>query len=252
MRASEPARRRRLVGWGIAAVVVLAVVLSIVASQRPSDAVPASDATTEDTAGSFAPLHLTSLDGKQIALPAGRPGMVMFVGVLAERSNDDEHHEPAAVVQDQAEGTHNEAPEAREAGDAEANEAAEGREGEQREPSDEAEAAPRETGEHDAEARLLGIDPESTPLLVIAVAAGLALTALAASRMGTSRAFLVVVAMAALVWAALDIREIAHQIDESRSGIAAISAVVAALHLAAAAVASFLARSPEVRGRGAS
>jgi hypothetical protein len=63
---------------GIAAVVVLAVVLTVIASRRSSDAVPASDATTEDTAGSFAPLHLTSLDGEQIALPAGRPGMVMF------------------------------------------------------------------------------------------------------------------------------------------------------------------------------
>jgi Flp pilus assembly protein TadB len=175
-----------------------------------------------------------------------------LVGVLAERSSDDEHHEPAAVVQDQAESTHNEAAETSEAGDAEANDAAEGREGEHREPSDKGEAALRETGEHDAEARRLGIDPESTPLLATAVAAGLALTVLAASRMGTSRAFFVVVALAALVWAALDIREIAHQIDESRSSIAAIAAVVAALHLAAAAVASFLARSPGVRGRGAS
>jgi AhpC/TSA family protein len=78
MRAPEPARRRRLVGLGIGTVVVLAVVLTIVASQRPSDAVSASVGTTEDTAASFAPLRLTSLDGKQIALPAGRPGMVMF------------------------------------------------------------------------------------------------------------------------------------------------------------------------------
>jgi hypothetical protein len=175
-----------------------------------------------------------------------------LVGVLAERSSDDKHHDSAAVVQDDAEGSHDEAAEASEAGDAEANEAAEGREGQHGEPSDKGEAAPRETGEHHAEARLLGIDPESTPLLVIAVAAGLGFAALAASRMGTSRAFLVVVALAALVWAALDIREIAHQIDESRSGIAAIAAAVAALHLAAAVVASFLARSPEVRGPGPS
>jgi hypothetical protein len=172
-----------------------------------------------------------------------------LVGVLAERSSDDEHHESAAVVQDLAEGTHNEAAEPNEAGDAETNEAAQGRDGKHREPSDKGEAAARETGEHDAEASLLGIDPESTPLLVIAVAAGLSLTALATSRMGTSRAFLVVVALAALLWATLDIREIAHQIDESRSSIAAIAAVVAALHLAAAAVASFLAKSPQMTGR---
>jgi hypothetical protein len=140
-----------------------------------------------------------------------------LVGVLAERSSDDEHHEPAAVVHDKAEGTHNEAAEASEAGDAEANEAAEGSEAEHAEAADRGEVAPGEAGEHHAEARLLGIDPESTPLLVIAVVAGMGLTALAASRMGTSRAFFVVVALAALVWAALDIREIAHQIDESRA-----------------------------------
>jgi cytochrome oxidase Cu insertion factor (SCO1/SenC/PrrC family) len=78
MRARERARRRRLVSVGIAAVVVLTVVLTVVASRRSSDAVPASVGTPEDGAASFAPLRLTSLDGKQIALPAGRPGMVMF------------------------------------------------------------------------------------------------------------------------------------------------------------------------------
>lgn len=78
MRASEPARGRLLVGLGIAAVVVLAVVLTMVASRRPTNAVPASSRMTEDTAEAFAPLHLTSLDGEQIALPARRPGMVMF------------------------------------------------------------------------------------------------------------------------------------------------------------------------------
>jgi hypothetical protein len=169
-----------------------------------------------------------------------------LVDVLAERSSDDKHHQ-SAVVHDEAEGAHNEAAEAGEAGDAAAGEAAEGRDGEHGEAADRGEAAP---GEHHAEARLLGIDLETTPLLVIAVAAGLGLAALAASRVGTSRAVLVVVALAALVWAALDIREIAHQVDESRSGIAAIAAAVAALHLAAAAVAWFLARAPEARGPG--
>jgi uncharacterized membrane protein len=137
-----------------------------------------------------------------------------LIGVVAERSTGDKHDEPTAVVREEAEGAHSEAAE----GD---------------------EAAPEE---HHAEARLLGIDPESTPLLVVAVAAGLGLAALTASRVGGAQAFLVLVALAALAWAALDIRETAHQIDESRS--AAIAAAVAALHVGAAAVAAFLARRP--------
>jgi cytochrome oxidase Cu insertion factor (SCO1/SenC/PrrC family) len=78
MRAREPANRRRLLGVGVAAVAVLAVVLTVVASRGPSSVSPAASSAREDTSGSFAPLRLTSLDGKQIALPTGRPGMVMF------------------------------------------------------------------------------------------------------------------------------------------------------------------------------
>jgi hypothetical protein len=145
-----------------------------------------------------------------------------LVGVLAERTSDDEHKGSVAVVhREEAEGAHSEGAEA-------------------------GEGKPAGGDEHRAEARLLGIDPESTPLLVIAVGVGLALAALTASWVGASRAFLVLVAVAALAWAVLDIREIAHQIDESRSGIAAIAAAVAALHLATAAIATVLARSPRL------
>jgi hypothetical protein len=174
--------------------------------------------------------------------------MAFLAGVLAERSSNDKHHDSAAVVRDEAAGAHTDVEEASEAGHADDGDAAQGGAAEHAEAADRDEGAPGEAGEHHAEARLLGIDPESTPLLVVAVAVGLGLAALAASPVGTAQVFLVVVALAALVWAALDIREIAHQIDESRSSIAAIPAAVAALHLAAAAAASFLARSPEVRG----
>jgi hypothetical protein len=71
----ERLRRRRLVGFAIAGVVAIAVVLAIVAGRRPSDA---GVGRAEGRATSFAALRLTSLDGKRIALPAGRPGMVMF------------------------------------------------------------------------------------------------------------------------------------------------------------------------------
>jgi hypothetical protein len=57
---------------------------------------------------------------------------------------------------------------------------------------------------------------ESTPLVVLAVLAGLSLAALAASRIGLARGFLLTVVVIALAWAALDIREVVHQLDESR------------------------------------
>jgi hypothetical protein len=78
--------------------------------------------------------------------------------------------------------------------------------------------------------------------MVLAVLAGPALSAAAASDLGRRRTFLLVVVAVALGWAVLDVRELLHQLDESRGGIAAIALAVAVLHLLAAAVA----------GRGAS
>ena len=82
---------------------------------------------------------------------------------------------------------------------------------------------------------------ESTPLIVLAVIFGLALAALAASRLGRLPAVLLAVAVIALAWAALDVREVVHQLDESHTGIAAVAIVVAVLHLAAALLAGAMA-----------
>ena len=108
------------------------------------------------------------------------------------------------------------------------------------------EPAVHESGESPAEAegegeRLLGIDTESTPLLVLAVIGGLALAALAATRWGRLASMLLAIAVIAVAWAALDAREAVHQLDEARTGIAAIAIVVAVLHLSAAAIAGRLA-----------
>jgi hypothetical protein len=151
--------------------------------------------------------------------------------VLAERGANDAHDEPAAVVRNSEpiNAAHNEASEAGEAGHPEGDE--ERRAG----------TSPDREGREDA--TLLGIDPESTPLIVIAVLAGLALAVLAAAPVGTNRPFLLLVVAAAVLWAALDVRELVHQIDESRAGIAALAATVAVLHLAAAAIATLLART---------
>jgi hypothetical protein len=81
--------------------------------------------------------------------------------------------------------------------------------------SDEAEAAHDEAAESASEAdedeRLLGIDLESTPLVVLAVLAGLGLAVPASTRVGRASRFLLAVAVIALVWAVLDIREVAHR-----------------------------------------
>ena len=131
----------------------------------------------------------------------------------AERSEADTHAEPAAAQagERRAEGAHEEEPAKR-----------------TREPAP-ARPSPRMSG-------LLGVDLESTPLIVLAVLAGLALAALAATRFGRLRAFLLAIAAIALVVGGLDVREVVHQLDESRDGIALIAMLVAVLHLAAAAV----------------
>ena len=150
---------------------------------------------------------------------------VLFaVGVAAERSDADTHAPEAAQT---AAG---EAAETREeAGEAEFDEG-------------HAEPASGETRSEDE--RVLGIDLESTPLVVLAVLAGLGLAALTATRFGRLRGFLLAVALVALAGAALDVREVLLQLDESRTGVALVAMMVAVLHLAAAAVSGRLAQQP--------
>ena len=46
-----------------------------------------------------------------------------------------------------------------------------------------------------------------------------------------------------VVFAVVDVREVFHQLDEDKDGLALLAALVAALHLAAAAVALWFGRS---------
>ena len=101
------------------------------------------------------------------------------VGVIAERSSTDTHTEPAAAHAaetggESAAGAHGEggASEATTSGETGHVESA---------------------TEHAERERLLGVDVESTPLVVLAVLGGLALAALAASRIGLRRGFLLTV-----------------------------------------------------------
>src|SRR3954469_839883 len=94
--------------------------------------------------------------------------------------------------------------------------------------------------------RLLGVDPESTGVLAMAVVVSLLLAALVWR--GAAPWLLALVALVMAVFAALAIREVAHQIDESRTGLAVLAVLVAALHLAAAALAARAALSARHAG----
>jgi hypothetical protein len=158
------------------------------------------------------------------------------VGVIAERSRTDTHTEPAAAHAAETGGESGESAGAHsEGGESSAT------------TSGEAGHVESTTGHAEGE-RLLGVDVESTPLVVLAVLAGLALAALAASRIGLARGFLLAVVLIGLAWAALDIREVVHQLDESRTAVAVVAMAVAALHLAVAAVSGRLAtQAPATR-----
>jgi hypothetical protein len=85
--------------------------------------------------------------------------------------------------------------------------------------------------------KLLGVNPESTGLLAVAVVVSL-LFALAVWRAGSSPLLLGVVALAMAAFCALDVREVVHQLNESRAGLAVLAGLVACLHLAAAVLAA--------------
>jgi Flp pilus assembly protein TadB len=152
------------------------------------------------------------------------------VGVAVERAGDDhpaaveaaEHHSETAEHDSAAEGAeHSEAAE-----HDERSELAEG----------------GETHEQSEELRPLGIDVEATPFVVLVAIVSVALALVVWLR--PSVGLLVLVAFAMLAFAALDVREIAHQLDEDDTGLALLAALVAALHAAAATTAVLLARRP--------
>lgn len=103
-----------------------------------------------------------------------------------------------------------------------------GEAGEAAEHSERAEVS--ETGE-----KVLGINLESTPLVVLAVIISVVL---AAATWRSNRTWvLLVTALFATAFAVLDVAELAHQIKESAATIAIIAGVIAVLHAAAALLA---------------
>lgn len=82
---------------------------------------------------------------------------------------------------------------------------------------------------------VLGVNLESTALVIVAAIAAIALAVLT-WRLNLRWLLLATAAFAA-IFAAFDIAELAHQIKESRAAIAALAALIALVHVATALVA---------------
>ena len=93
---------------------------------------------------------------------------------------------------------------------------------------------------------ILGINVESWPPAIAAAIVSIGV-AFAAWR-GRPRAILFAVAVFALAFTVLDVREVIHQSSEGRTGIVVLASVIALVHLAAATLAAFVATrtSPQV------
>lgn len=98
-----------------------------------------------------------------------------------------------------------------------------------------------ETGGSDA--TFVGLDLESWPLVAIATVVSLALAAVVWFRPGPA-VFGILVLFGA-VFAILDIAEVAHQVKESRAGLAVLAGLVAMLHLFVASLAGLGLRTGE-------
>ena len=118
---------------------------------------------------------------------------------------------------------------------------------------DHAEGAGSETGpaERAEESHPLGIDVEAWPFVVAGALASLVL-AIAVWLRPRLVALLTGVGLAMLAFALLDVAELFHQAEIDETGLAVLAGVIAALHLAAAAVAGHMAIQSHDSSAGAS
>ena len=96
---------------------------------------------------------------------------------------------------------------------------------------------------------LLGINPESTALVIVAILASLALAL--GVRFWGHRPVLFAALVFGVVFAALDVRELVHQVHESRTGLVILALVLAMLHAGVSVVAGAALRAREEVAAGA-
>jgi hypothetical protein len=94
---------------------------------------------------------------------------------------------------------------------------------------------------------IFGINPESTGLVIAAVVAAVLLAA--AVWLSALPLLLLSVMAFGLVFAVFDVREVVHQVNESREGLVAIAAVLAVIHLSVSALAVLVWHAPSTRSR---
>lgn len=141
--------------------------------------------------------------------------------VIGVSSEPDDHHEAT-----EATATHDET--------------AEGEEGEAHDEGAEGD----ETHDEEAEEQtILGIDVESPAAIALAVIASVIVAG--ALRFRPVRVVLGISVAFGVAFAVLDIAEGAHQIDESKTGLAVLAGVIAAGHLASAAASSLALRADD-------
>jgi hypothetical protein len=103
--------------------------------------------------------------------------------------------------------------------------------------SEEGEAHFEEPSPHDEESdeSILGVDIESPLFVGLGVALTVVLAALVWLR--PERGILWAVALFAVTFALLDLRELLHQVDEERTRLATLAGVIAAIHVSVAVLA---------------
>jgi hypothetical protein len=112
------------------------------------------------------------------------------------------------------------------------------------------ETAQERLGERHREAKLLGINPEALGLLVIALIVSVLLAAAVLFR--PRRPVLIAIVGFGLLFAALDFREVLHQVDESRTSLAVIASVLVGLHVLVAMLAAAALRAERMSERRSS
>jgi hypothetical protein len=163
-----------------------------------------------------------------IAVLLAAATVFFVVGAFAERSTETDTH--ASTPSGHVEG----------GGETPAEHATEGGGGESS-----PESSGESSGEH-VEYRPLGVDLESTTLIVIAAIVSFALAGLVAFRM--TRAVLVGVVVLCAVFVVFEILEVFHQADVDEIGLLLLALAACVLHVSAGAVAAHTlsARTPEV------
>lgn len=158
-----------------------------------------------------------------LALLLAVSAAVFAIGVSVERSQS-KHHDAAAPA---ASGSSTpQAPEG----------SSEREAAETHPPAAAAPAAPSTEVGGESTEKIFGVNTESIGAIVVVVIASLLFAAVAlAVRSPLVLALVIVFALTAAVF---DIREVAHQIDESRNGVATLAALTTALHVLVALVAA--------------